>query len=161
MYLIQAAMHGQLQTIPPVLPPGLYEQAAGKSPFDGVATHATGSSGQFSPGLNASFTGRPVSTIEPNFTGQASPLQPQMTGPLRSNTGAQPQRSAFGSTATFPFVQPQSTGAQWDVTPAEKANADRIFDTLDTQRKGYIEGDVAVPFMLQSKLPEDVLAQVW
>ncbi|KAH9829148.1 uncharacterized protein C8Q71DRAFT_791377 [Rhodofomes roseus] len=158
MYLIQATMHAQLQTIPPVLPPGLYEQAAGKSPFEGVTTHATGSSGHYSPGLSASFPGRPMSTIEPNFTGQGSPLQPQMTGPFRS---APPQRSALSSTPAFPFVQPQATGAQWDVTPAEKANADRIFGTLDTQKRGYIEGDVAVPFMLLSKLPEDVLAQVW
>ncbi|KZT74246.1 hypothetical protein DAEQUDRAFT_721142 [Daedalea quercina L-15889] len=161
MYLIQAAMHGQLHTIPPILPPGLYEQAAGKSPFEGVTTHATGSSGHYSPGLNASFTGRPLSTIEPNFTGQVSALQPQMTGPMRSAMGAPPQRSALGSTPAFPFMQPQSTGSQWDVTPGEKAKADRIFDTLDTQKKGYIEGDVAVPFMLQSKLSEDVLAQVW
>ncbi|KAH9925263.1 uncharacterized protein B0H18DRAFT_1009330 [Fomitopsis serialis] len=161
MYLIQATMHGQLQTIPPVLPPGLYEQAAGKSPFDGVATHATGSSGHYSPGLSAAFPGRPMSMMEPNFTGQASTLQPQMTGPMRSAVGAQPQRSALSSTPAFPFVQPQATGAQWDVTPAEKANADRIFDTLDTQKRGYIEGDVAVPFMLLSKLQEDVLAQVW
>ena len=63
MYLIQAVMHGQLQSIPSVLPPGLYEQAAGKSLFDGIATHATVSSGHFSPGLSASFSVRPVSTI--------------------------------------------------------------------------------------------------
>lgn len=160
MYLIQAVMHGQLQAIPSVLPPGLYEQAAGKSLFDGIATHATGSSGHFSPGLSASFSGRPVSTIEPHFTGQTSPLHPQTTGPLRSSNGIQPQRSAFGST-TFPFLQPQSTGAQWDVTPEEKAHADRVFDALDTQRNGYVDGNIAVPFMMQSKLPEDVLAQVW
>ena len=43
----------------------------------------------------------------------------------------------------------------------EKAASDRFFDTLDTLQRGYIEGEVAVPFMLQSKLPEEILAQVW
>jgi epidermal growth factor receptor substrate 15 len=49
----------------------------------------------------------------------------------------------------------------WDVTPAEKASSDRFFDTLDTLNRGYIEGEAAVPFMLKSQLPGEVLAQIW
>jgi epidermal growth factor receptor substrate 15 len=49
----------------------------------------------------------------------------------------------------------------WDVTPTEKASADKHFDDLDAQKRGYIESDVAVPFMLQSKLPGDALASIW
>ncbi|KZT03527.1 uncharacterized protein LAESUDRAFT_729113 [Laetiporus sulphureus 93-53] len=165
MYLIQASMSGQLQTLPSILPPGLYEQAGGKPTFDGVAVHATGGSASYSPSMN-SFPMRPMSMIEPHFTGQGSPLHPQMTGQARQTPGGLPlpARSSVPQTSsTFPFVQPQATGSaqQWDVTPAEKANADRLFETLDTQKKGYIEGDIAVPFMLQSKLSEEVLAQVW
>jgi len=58
--------------------------------------------------------------------------------------------------APFAATQPA-----WDVTPADKAKADKFFDTLDAQKRGYIEGDVAVPFMIDSKLPEDVLALIW
>jgi epidermal growth factor receptor substrate 15 len=48
------------------------------------------------------------------------------------------------------------------VTPSEKAEADTIFSgQLDTQNVGYIEGEVAVPFMLKSQLPGEVLAQIW
>lgn len=167
MYLIQASMSGQLKTLPITLPPGLYEQAGGKSPFDSVAVHATGGSGTYSPSLNNSFTGRPMSTIEPQFTGQGSILQAQMTGQMRPSAPPLPARSALAnstSASAFPFLQQQATGVaqqQWDVTPAEKASADNLFETLDTQKRGYIEGDVAVPFMLQSKLPEDILAHVW
>jgi len=166
MYLIQASMSGHLQTLPPTLPPGLYEQAGGKPAFDGVAVHATGGSGSYSPSLNSSFPGRPVSTLEPHFTGQGPALQQQMTGQMRGSPAAPPlpARSALANSA-FSFVHPQSTGVtqqqHWDVTPAEKASADQFFETLDTLKKGYIEGDVAVPFMLQSKLPEDDLARVW
>lgn len=65
--------------------------------------------------------------------------------------------NAFGN-ASSPFATGQPA---WDVTAAAKVASDGFFDTLDTQHLGYIEGDVAVPFMLQSNLPEDVLAQVW
>lgn len=163
MYLIQASMSGQLRTLPLTLPPGLYEQAGGRSPFDAVVSHATGGSGSFSPSMSGSFSGRPMSTLEPQFTGASSVFHPQMTGQLRSAPSAPPlpARSVLANpSSTFPFAQPQTT-QQWDVTPSEKANADRIFDELDKQKRGFIEGDVAVPFMLKSQLPEDVLAQVW
>ncbi|KAI0747860.1 hypothetical protein C8Q80DRAFT_1353774 [Daedaleopsis nitida] len=170
MYLIQASMSGQLQTIPPSLPPSVYEQAS-----NGVVPQATGDSGHISPSLTGGFqsrsiqpqyTGQAFSQIQPQMTGQTlSSIQPQMTGPLRSTPAAPPlpARSAMptGQSSTFPFAQPQATGPPWDVTPQEKAGSDRIFDGLDAQKRGYIEGDVAVPFMLQSHLPEDVLAQVW
>ena len=49
----------------------------------------------------------------------------------------------------------------WDITAAEKASVDSIFDMLDSQKVGYIEGDVATSFMLKSTLPVETLAQVW
>ncbi|KAI0075486.1 hypothetical protein K474DRAFT_1709004 [Panus rudis PR-1116 ss-1] len=158
MYLVQAAMSGQLLTIPPVLPPWLYEQA--KNGTDTVVSHPTGESGSFSP-TSMSFP-RPISTIQPQFTGQS--IQPQMTGQALKVTPtgpALPPRSVFPSSPYAVAAQTTGQSTPWDISPAEKANADRIFDGLDTSRRGYIEGDVAVPFMLQSGLPEDVLAQIW
>lgn len=148
-------MSGQLSFIPTSLPPGLYEQAGG------VATHATGGSGYSVPPSRM--------TIQQQYTGQNA-IQQQSTGQQRRAPPVLPSRkvtapvqvpvstgNAFGNTASaFSTGQPA-----WDVTPAAKASADGFFDTLDTQRLGYIEGDVAVPFMLQSNLPEDTLAQVW
>lgn len=161
MYLIQASMSGQLSFIPTSLPPGLYEQASG-----GVTSHTTGSMAPISPNLTGSFNSR--MGLQQQYTGQT--LQSQTTGqqkrappvlPSRKPTAPAPAPtpavSAFGSTAS-PF---QPSQPAWDVTPAEKASADRFFETLDTQKAGYIEGEVAVPFMIQSNLPEDVLAQVW
>lgn len=140
MYLIQASMAGQLSYIPTSISPSLYEQAGG------VSAHATGGSSNFSsPGFP------PVprhNAVQPQLTGQASPAPPL------PNRRLAPSRLA-PTIPAFPGV------TQWDVTAAEKVAADRFFDTLDSQHRGYIEGDVAVPFMLQSKLPEDVLAQVW
>ncbi|KAG1842654.1 hypothetical protein DFJ58DRAFT_53648 [Suillus subalutaceus] len=139
MYLIQASMAGQLLSIPTSISPSLYEQAGG------VSAHATGGSANFSRGFP------PVprhNAVQPQLTGQASPAPPL------PNRRLAPSKLA-------PTIPPFPGVTQWDVTAAEKAAADRLFDTLDSQHRGYIEGDVAVPFMLESKLPEDVLAQVW
>jgi epidermal growth factor receptor substrate 15 len=153
MYIIQATMSGQLSFVPTSLPPGLYDQASGK--FDAVATHATGSSLQPSP----STSRFPAGPVQPQYTGG---LQPQLTG-----RGPAPNIPPRSSVVTGPskFNQPTPFGVsptpQWDITPTEKANSDRFFDGLDTTKKGYIEADAAVPFMMQSNLSEEVLAQIW
>ena len=146
-------MSGQLSFVPTSLPPGLYDQASGR--VDAVATHSTGSSLQPSP----STSRFPIGPIQPQYT---SGLQAQLTG--RGAPPSIPPRPAAapGSSA---FNQPTPFGAppapQWDITPTEKANSDQYFDGLDTAKRGYIEADAAVPFMIQSGLPEDVLAQIW
>ncbi|TFK55038.1 hypothetical protein OE88DRAFT_1653662 [Heliocybe sulcata] len=168
MYLVQACMSGQLSFVPTTLPPGLYEQAGGR-PLDGVASHSTGGSGSFSPSLTGSFPGRNPAVSTP-LNSQATGIRPQMTGSsLRPGGGpalpSRPSAAALGGSAFGTPVQSHNTGQAfqppWDVTASEKITSDGFFDTLDTERKGYIEGDVAVPFMLQSQLPEDVLAQIW
>ena len=149
MYLIQATMSGQLSFVPTNLPPGLYDQALGR--FDAVISHTTGSSSQLSPSTSRFPTG---------------PLQTHYTGGPQAGRGPPPSippRPAVipgvgGFSQPPPFAPP---APQWDITPAEKANSDRFFGSLDTTKRGYIEADAAVPFMMQSNLPEDVLAQIW
>ncbi|KAJ7702399.1 hypothetical protein B0H17DRAFT_1044211 [Mycena rosella] len=158
MYLIQATMTGQLSSIPEALPPGFYQQVAGPAQSV-IRAQATG--GSYSP-LASSFQQR--SNIQPQYTGASQHLlQPQATGPWSSKAPVPPHLparpptspSAIGSGA---FGSPQP---RWDVTPAEKASSDRWFDSLDTQKRGFIQDDVAVPFMLESKLSGEDLAQIW
>ncbi|KZV61887.1 hypothetical protein PENSPDRAFT_693017 [Peniophora sp. CONT] len=144
MYMIQALMSNSLTFVPTTLPPGLYEQA---SP-DGVASHSTG--GSFN---------------------RASMLVPQSTGPISTHStglGARPPPPVVPPRAQSQFIpafpgvpQQQADTRPWDVTPQEKANSDKFFDELDKAKRGYIDGDTAVPFLLLSKLPGDQLAQVW
>ncbi|KAJ7236710.1 hypothetical protein B0H12DRAFT_1212316 [Mycena haematopus] len=156
MYLIQATMTGQLASIPNALPPGFYQQVAG--PASSIRTQATG--GSYSPLVSSFSQSAPHRNIQPQYTG-ASMLQPQATGPWSSkppvppHLPARPSASAIGNGA---FGAPQPA---WDVTPAEKASSDRWFDSLDTQQHGYIQDDVAVPFMLESKLSGEDLALIW
>ncbi|THV08040.1 EF-hand, partial [Dendrothele bispora CBS 962.96] len=139
MYFIQGVMSNQISVLPQTLPPSLYQQAAGGN--------------------------RPY--IQPQYTGQSQMLQPQSTGMAQSRPPKPPAPSLPARPAA---ANPSKIGSsvfgingvvKWDVTAAEKAQSDGYFDKLDANGVGYIEGDVAVPFMLESKLPGDVLAQVW
>ncbi|RDB21022.1 Epidermal growth factor receptor substrate 15-like 1 [Hypsizygus marmoreus] len=165
MYFIQGLMSGQLSFVPSTLPPGLYQQAGGLPSNQGsVRSHMSGNSnsGSFSP-LSGTFP-QNRSAIQPQYTGQTQLLQPDHTGysAAPSRPPVLPARPPVLGVNSPPFV-PQRNGKvpAWDVTPTEKANADRFFDDLDPQRRGYIEGDVAVPFMLKSNLPGEDLARVW
>ncbi|QRV89588.1 calcium binding protein [Ceratobasidium sp. AG-Ba] len=174
MFLIQSVMSGQLSIIPPSLPPGLYEQASGGAPRPTIGSplqaQFTGNSTGSRPGTG--LAQRAASPIRAQFTGQ-QPLEPQYTG--SGQRRIVPQYTGQSNSAASSALRPQLTGQpfaipqpfgqsqqpKWDVTPEEKAKADTFFATLDPQGRGFIEGDTAVSFMVQSQLPETVLAQVW
>lgn len=149
MHLIQLAMSKSLPPtgLPASLPPYLYDSALVAVP---------------------SATGPPASPIARQTTGI---LKPQSTGekPIaRQHTGQKVQFSpginalSGSSPGSRAFGRPQQAqSVPWDITAAEKARSDGFFDTLDTKRQGYVEGDQAVPFFLESRLPESALAQIW
>lgn len=153
MYFTEATTSGQLASIPDSLPPNLYDWASGK--FDAATSHSTGSSVQpsFSPSL---FSTGPVQF---QYTGE---LQTQLTDrgaalSILPRPAAGPEPSAFSQSNPFR----KSPTLRWDVAPAEKTDCDRWFDDLDTAKKGYIDGGVAIPFMTQSNLSEEVLGHIW
>ena len=139
MYFIQGLMNDTISFIPTSLPPGLHHQAGGgQEPFGPVKSHFSGNSGSFSP-VVGSFQ---------QHTGQNHFLQPDITG-------------LFFMVPASSFTHSNGHAPAWDVSPTEKASSDRLFDILDWQKRGYIEGEVAAPFMLGSKLPGEILAQIW
>jgi len=144
MYFIQGVMSNTISFIPTSLPPGLYHQAGGgQEHFGPVKSHMSGNSGSFSP-IAGSFA---------QHTGQNHILQPDITGrSSKLKAPVAPARSLIHSNGYAPT---------WDVTATEKASSDRLFDNLDSQKRGYIEGEVAAPLMLDSNLPGEILAQIW
>ncbi|PWN51418.1 EF-hand, partial [Violaceomyces palustris] len=150
MHFIQNTMNGSLNSIPAVLPAGLYEQAKGGP--------SSSTFRAFAPPI-----GHPSSPIAAQTTGgSAGGIQRQFTGPAVSRTFSPPPPlqnvSVFRSPP--PPVNPGKNSA-WDVTADEKTRSDRFFDGLDTENKGVLEGSAVVPFFMQSKLSESVLAHVW
>lgn len=83
--------------------------------------------------------------------------------------------SAIGTTA--PSFSPQVTGARpnisrvpssfanasndWTISPQKKAQFDSIFEGLDNESKGVLGPNEIAPFLMTSKLPQDVLASIW
>ncbi|KAK1251154.1 hypothetical protein MKX07_005709 [Trichoderma sp. CBMAI-0711] len=134
MHLITSFKSGDLRTLPNVLPAGLYEVAIR------IASSAA-------PRQSPANTGS-IAAIPRQLSGQA---QQQRTGsPLNRP----------------PMVAAQATGApvpnnEWAITPADKARFDQIYLDFDKTNKGYITGEEAAPFLSQSGLPEDILAQIW
>ena len=133
MHLLSSYKNGSMRALPQILPAGLYEAAARR----GVARQTTGS--------------RPLSDSIPS---SAPSRQHTATGyPAQGQSTARPQQA--------PFQQAITTGDQWAVGSQEKAQFDQIFAKVDSQNLGYITGEQAVGFFSNSRLPEDVLAQIW
>ncbi len=137
MHLLTSFKSGAMRALPTILPPGLYDAAARLvQPRASVSRSA---SAQLPPELSHT-------PIPRQFSGQSAP-RPQ--SPLRS-----------AGLVTTP-LSAQATGTDWAVTPADKAQFDSIFANVDKAGRGYISGDDAVRFFGNSKLPAEVLAQIW
>ena len=135
MHLLASYKSGALRALPQILPAGLYEAAARRG---GPLRQMTGS--------------RPSSDV---MSGSAIPRQFSGAGPQR--TSSPMNRSSFGTTPSS--VGP--TAIDWAISPQDKAQFDQFFATVDTDHRGFITGDQAVGFFSNSRLPEDILAQIW
>ncbi|KAJ2159191.1 hypothetical protein GGF46_003200 [Coemansia sp. RSA 552] len=67
----------------------------------------------------------------------------------------------IGSQSSLGMSTPDVTEPHWDVTKEEWQRYEKYFNSLDTQRQGYLAGAVPVDFFLKSKLPEGLLSKVW
>lgn len=159
MYFIQGSMTGSISTVPPTLPQGLYEAAAG------------GSAGFPPSPLRAQTTG--PSAVPRQLTGQqygsgnaalhSATLSPTHTGARGMSVSGAAGSPALGSQRTGGGFAGAfgSFASDWAVNAEEKSKSDRFFDGLDTEKKGVLDGQVVVPFFMQSKLSEQVLANIW
>lgn len=172
MYLIQSCMANPALNLPATLPPGTYEQASGGRPPPSSLTSspiARQNTGGAAAPIARQYTGQNPSMgiMQPQRTGQSATGVPPaaLSTPPRSstmNSYSSPTNSGFSNPAMSAFGNRQNALSQpWDVTPAEKSVSDGFFAQLDPQGKGVIEGEVAVPFMLQSQLDEGTLAAIW
>lgn len=133
MHLLTSMKSGALRGLPNILPAALYEAATRRSS---------------TPRQSPTTAGPPISAIPRQLSGQA---QVRTSSPLG--------RPPLGPQATG--VVPQVTGGDWLVTPPDKIRFDQFYADLDKTNKGFITGEEAVPFLSQSGLPEDALAQIW
>ncbi|KAI9863834.1 MAG: hypothetical protein M1813_003486 [Trichoglossum hirsutum] len=137
MHLLVSYKNNTLRAIPNVLPPGLFEAASRRNsrplPPQNIASPSAG---------------RPDIPPVPGIPKHFSP------GPGQSPMGK-------GSYTPPQTAQHTSADSDWAINRDEKANFDTVFNTVDKSKKGYITGEEAVPFFSNSRLPEDILAQIW
>lgn len=134
MHLLTSMKTGALRALPSILPAPLYEAATRRGP--------------------------PASRQSPTITGaQVSAIPRQLSGSAQPRTSSPLGRPPLGVPGLG--IAPQATGSDWLVAPADKAKYDQFYADLDKTNKGYITGEEAVPFLSQSKLSEDALAQIW
>ena len=86
-----------------------------------------------------------------------APLPRQFSG---SNYPRTSSPLAGPSSARNPSVD-LPRGDEWAISSQDKAQFDQIFASVDTSNKGYVTGEEAVGFFSNSRLPEEVLAQIW
>lgn len=124
MHLITCSKNGSLPILPQILPPGLYEAAAGRLPAR-TGPDRRGAGRGLPPTLP------PIPPIPKQFSGQQqraqSPLSRQFTPPI---------------TQALP---PQGTG-DWAISAADKARFDQVFLTIDKQNRGFITGNYSDSF---------------
>lgn len=123
-----------MRALPSVLPKGIYEAASRRGPLRQMTDSRTTSGVALVNQVSRQFSGA-------GFPAAAIPdIRPSYT---------QPQ------TSTPPL------SGDWVVTPRDKEDFDRIFTRLDTLNRGFITGDQAFTFFSNSRLPENLLAQIW
>ncbi|KNZ57977.1 hypothetical protein VP01_2024g3 [Puccinia sorghi] len=148
MHLIQLSMSGRLSTFPTSLPPALLDSATAS-----VAGASLPISRQVT-GQHPTIPGSLASSTPLRQSATGSMIRPQYTG-----------RSASSVTPVLPTgiasIISSPTASAWDISSAELAQSNIYFDSLDTNRLGYITGDQAVPFMMESKLSGEILARIW
>ena len=133
MHLLASYKNGSLRALPQILPAGLYEAAARR----GVSRQNTGT--------------------RPTSDNVASAIPRQFSGASAQRPSSPLARPPY--TALQAGTSPGSDG--WAISPQEKAQFDQIYATVDTVNQGFITGEQAVGFFSNSRLPEDVLAQIW
>ncbi|KZF20589.1 hypothetical protein L228DRAFT_253800 [Xylona heveae TC161] len=141
MHLLASFKSGALRALPQILPSGLYEAASRRGP----PPQRPQPTGMYAAPSPRPGDVHPMAAIPRQFSGASGRPQSPMS---RSSFAAPPQSA-------------QSTGTDWAIGPQDKAQFDSIFSTLDKANLGFITGDQAVAFFGNSKLPEEVLAQVW
>ncbi|CCH63176.1 hypothetical protein TBLA_0J01820 [Henningerozyma blattae CBS 6284] len=125
--------------------------------------------------LNAMIQNQPMS-LQSQPTGGYG-IAPQGTGMMISNTtGMQQQgnlapmkpltaqKTGFGNNEIYNksnFVAPVSNSKEDTISDQEKALYNKIFDTYDTSRSGYINSPTAVEIFRKSGLRREDLEHIW
>lgn len=98
----------------------------------------------------------PIVPIQP--TEPIVPVQPVLPPPPTPPSGTQSRSMSF-SAEKAPSIE--SPGSEWAVKGPSKLKFTQLFNTIDRTRSGFLTGAQARNLLMQSKLPQATLAQIW
>ncbi|KAJ7122765.1 hypothetical protein C8R44DRAFT_852590 [Mycena epipterygia] len=102
-----------------------------------------------------------VEPSSPLLTTPSSPSVASSNGHLSVRTDLSKRGSRSSSPASSRHSDEPMKSPGWDIPSGVKAIADRQFDALDPLKNGFIHDNISLPFLLESKLPSEDLAQIW
>ncbi|XP_018307456.1 intersectin-1 isoform X3 [Mycetomoellerius zeteki] len=142
--MVNAGMVASMTGIPSMVPSiGSINTGTGVSPSVALPLVSTTANGTL---VNGAITQTPVSTSTPLST-TARPPSIDRVGSVDS----QHSQHSVGS--------PQSV--EWAVPHQTKLKYTQLFNTWDRTRSGFLSGPQARNIMVQSQLPQPILAQIW
>ncbi|XP_018398638.1 PREDICTED: intersectin-1 isoform X5 [Cyphomyrmex costatus] len=142
--MVSAGMVAPMTGIPSMVPSiGSINTGTGVSPSVALPLVSTTANGTL---VNGAITQTPVSTNTPLST-TARPPSIDRVGSIDS----QHSQHSVGS--------PQSV--EWAVPHQTKLKYTQLFNTWDRTRSGFLSGPQARNIMVQSQLPQSILAQIW
>ncbi|XP_033108422.1 epidermal growth factor receptor substrate 15-like 1 isoform X2 [Anneissia japonica] len=117
---------------------------------------------------------QPPAALTPNLVPPSRRKKPLMAGAvpvfpapiniMLKKTNLSPQLSPTSSPSlpvkqTNPLIT--HTPSSWVVTAQDKTNSDAVFKRIDSDVDGYVTGEEVRDTLIQSGLPQTVLAQIW
>ncbi|KAK9323877.1 hypothetical protein V1517DRAFT_319157 [Lipomyces orientalis] len=162
MHLIQCTLNGSLPALPSSVPQALIT-AASFGADGGRPSSRTGARASMAPQIPPPQhqhqqpaaprpRGHQFSVGRQSPAPAAGQVQRQLTG---GSVGSHQGFGGFARAGSFPATE------DWLITAAQKEHYDSIFASVDREGRGFIGGDIAVPFFMTSKLPDNNLAQIW
>ena len=111
-----------------------------------------------SPELHELFSDRALFDLHPTSGRSSHSLQSKS-----SSMQLSPSRSQIllGSNIPTPVHISSADDDPWDVSPIERFEANKHFQKLDLDQKGYIEGKTVTQFMSTYNLVSEDLAHIW
>ncbi|XP_022087185.1 epidermal growth factor receptor substrate 15-like 1 isoform X2 [Acanthaster planci] len=106
-------------------------------------------------------------TLPPQLLPPPKRKKPPMAGAIAvlpspvSTKRATPPIPSDGSPKGSPVLSTKQEQSTWVVTSEEKAKSDQMFSQIDGDKDGLVGGEEVRPLLLQSGLPQNILAQIW
>lgn len=117
-----------------------------------------------------SFRGTPTGPVPPQaITSPLQPVQPVQPVPAAAQPPPRPppatvdsrRQSAASQGYTSPPQATTPAGGDWAIPQAARLSYTQQFNRVDTGRTGYMTGPQARNVLVQSGLPQNILAQIW